>query len=100
MAKVHLIDVPTLFKLWFSDKRNAEVAEALGVGRARLWEISKKYGLPSRKHERGGPNPEDPTEAQIQERAAEVRSRWTPEMYEQRRVVKTKSWRPPAISLD
>lgn len=95
------MNVPLLFELWFSDIKNAELAKKLGVSRARLWDIRKRYGLPPRRHERGGTWPRDPSPQEIEERAAEVRAGWSDEVRQNRgRGSKPQPWRPPVLSLD
>jgi IS30 family transposase len=75
------IDVPLLFRLWNDkDKTIGEVADQLGVSRGTLERLRRRFGL-----QRKEPVKKEreikwiPTPQEIEQRAAEVRSRWTPE---------------------
>lgn len=75
------IDVPMLFRLW-NDKETTtqDVAVALGVSRSTVDRIRRRFGLPRKE----APKKQRdlkwvPSPQEIEERAAEVRSRWTPE---------------------
>lgn len=93
------IDVPMLFSLWHTEIENRELAAKLGIAQSRLWEIRHRYGLPPRRHERKGVGTDDPTPEEIEERCAEIRSRWTPQEEALRLVGRSKQgWRPPAYS--
>lgn len=78
------IDVPLLFRLWEDDEKTVQdVARELGVTRSTVYKISRRYGLPRKETSQKAVDRDKaawlPTPQEIEERAAEVRSRWTPE---------------------
>lgn len=90
----------SLLKVW-DTKEVSEIARQFGVGKSSIYYWSKKWNLPQRgTKEQLGPRPDDPTEMEISERAAEVRARWSPEE-ERKRLVgvakKSRRWTPPII---
>ena len=73
-------DEATIRRLWATDLPNDKLAEALGVPRGWLETIRLRHGLPVRKHSapRGNAaHKPDPTEDEIEERAAIIRSEWS-----------------------
>lgn len=82
------VNVPLLFRLWFSDMSDDDLCIEMRIVRATMTRLAKRYGLPQRLHAKGDPHRrlDDPTEEEIAERAAIERSRWTPEE-EKRRAV-------------
>jgi hypothetical protein len=91
------INVPLLFSLWNTDIENRALAEKLGIANSRLWEIKKRYGLPSRKR-RHQTETDDPTPEEIAERSAQIRAKWTDSEESLRRAGTGESWRPPSYS--
>jgi hypothetical protein len=91
------INVPLLFSLWNTDIENRALAEKLGIANSRLWEIKKRYGLPSRKR-RHQLETDDPTPEEIAERSAEIRSKWTASEESLRRAGSGDSWKLPSYS--
>lgn len=75
------VNVPLLFRLWNdATKTPQDVAKELGVTCQTVERIRRRYGL----HRKETPRKERPlkwvpTPQEIEQRAAEVRSRWTPE---------------------
>lgn len=75
------VNVPLLFRLWNdATKTPQDVARELGVKPQTVERIRRRYGL----HRKEKPRPQReakwlPTPQEIEERAAEVRSKWTPE---------------------
>jgi hypothetical protein len=89
------LDVPLLFKLWNDHSiEHRELAARLGISMSHLWKVKKQYGLPSRKRQHVFEEI-DPTPEEIEERSAEVRMSWTPEIEALRNTVKTRRWTPP-----
>lgn len=95
------VDVPLLFRLWH-DKTidNRALAAALEVSVGSLWDIKKRYALPSRKHERKKTlASDDPTESEILAACEAIQRGWTAEEREQRSVSPTSSWTPPVARM-
>lgn len=82
------VNVPLLFRLWFSQISDDDLCIELRIVRSRLRLLAIQYALPKRTRPQGDPHRrlDDPTEEEIAERAAVERSRWTPEE-EKRRAV-------------
>lgn len=74
------VDVPKLFRLWNTPGISInQVAAELGLSLHQLRKARDRYGLsekPAPADDTLGPGEEDPTEEQIAERAAEIRSKW------------------------
>lgn len=90
----------SLLQVW-ETKEVAEIAVQFGVRKNAIYYWAKKWNLPQRgTKEQLGPRPDDPTELEISERAAEVRARWSPQE-EKKRLVgvakKSRGWKPPVI---
>lgn len=90
----------SLSEVW-ETKEVAEIASQFGVKKGSIYYWARVWGLPRRgTQEQLGPRPDDPTEMEISERAAEVRARWSPEE-ERKRLVgvakKSRRWTPPII---
>jgi hypothetical protein len=79
----------------------AEIAAKFGVKKGAIYYWARVWGLPRRgTKEQLGPQPSDPTEEEISERAAEVRARWSPQEEKSRLVgvaKKSRGWKPPVI---
>ena len=84
-----VVDVPQLYRLWYSDLKGPEVCDALGVSDSSLQRLRARYKLPPRDHV-GGPKGNrkiiDPSPEEIEERSAIERAKWTPEEERKRRV--------------
>lgn len=84
-----VVDVPQLYRLWYSDLKGPEVCAALGISDSSLQRLRVRYKLPARTHI-GGPKGNrhmvDPTPEEIEERAAIERAKWSPEEERRRRV--------------
>lgn len=76
------IDVPLLYRLWNSDASSGEIANQLGISSSTLALVRKRHGLPVRQQRRRESVDTDPTPAEIEERARELRERH----YAQRRA--------------
>lgn len=97
------VDVPTLYRLWYSDMRNDELCEALGISRGNLWALRSRHSLPRRNKACRAPSGSelpDPTEAEIAERAAEIRRQWPAGEEERRRGVSSPRWQMPCYAFD
>lgn len=90
------IDVPLLFSLWGDTSvENKELSERLGIPLSRLWEVRRRYGLPSRKHERKRPTV-DPSPEEIRAQCEIIRSKWSRAEESQRLVGRgVVRWSPP-----
>jgi len=103
MIKVK-VNTLELFRLWNTNIRNDELADALGVPRGTLWYLRQRFKLPARGKgsrvpsvtERDAPSPEE-----IEQRCAEIRASW-PEGEEERRRVgpRQRRWSLPAYAFD
>jgi predicted DNA-binding transcriptional regulator AlpA len=78
------LSVPMLFELWHDPTlRSQEVARRLGCSVPTLWRLKAIYGLPKRENpsrateDDSGWRKADPTEEEIEQRAAEVRLNWS-----------------------
>lgn len=97
------MDVCKLFQLWHDHSvSNDELKELLGLTKHQFYSLKAKHSLPTRPIECQKPNPSrgsnewEPTPAEIEERAAQVRSWWTPEEEERRRVgPRRQEWAAP-----
>ena len=79
------VDVKKLFRLWNTKKSSQEVADALGIGRSRLFFLARRYGLQKRPQDVSTcQRINDPSPEEIAERAAFVRSFWSEEELERR----------------
>lgn len=98
------IDVPRLFELWHTTMSNMDICMEIGVSRSTLDVLRMRYKLPRRARIKKEP-PEmcenDPTQEEIEFRAAQVRAGWSDEE-EQRRIVgrKPRRWSPPRYCFD
>ena len=85
------VSVPLLFRLWHDNtKRPEDIARELGCSVPTLWRLKGIYGLPKRAdrpvdEEYNGWRVDDPTEDQVEERAAECRVKWSEKMEQNRR---------------
>ena len=85
------VSVPLLFRLWHDNtKRPEDIARELGCSVPTLWRLKGIYGLPKRAdrpvdEEYNGWKVDDPTEDQVEERAAECRVKWSEKMEQNRR---------------
>ena len=95
------VNVPLLFRLWFSQISDDDLCIELRIVRATMGRLAKQYALPPRLHSKGDPQRrlDDPTEKEIAERAAVERSRWTPEE-EKRRAVGRRAVEVAAYAYD
>lgn len=81
------LDVEKFVEAYFSQARNEELSLRFNLTRMRIAELRQLLGLPSRLlHLDSKPAEPDPTPEEIIERAADVRSRWSPEERERRAV--------------
>jgi hypothetical protein len=88
----------SLSKVW-ETKGVAEIAAQFGVRKQAIYYWGRKWGLPPRA-EPLGPQPVDPTEKEIEERAREVREKWTAQDRKKRQVGGgRKRWKPPVIEI-
>lgn len=99
------VDVPTLYRLWYSEMRNDELCEALGISRGNLWALRLRHSLPRRNKACRAPSGNesqrpDPTEAEIAERAAAIRRQWPAGEEERRRGGATPRWQMPCYAFD
>ena len=96
-----IVNVPMLFRLWFSEISDDDLCIELRIVRATMARLAKQYALPPRLHSKGDPQRrlDDPTEKEIAERAAVERSRWTPEE-EKRRAVGRRAVEIAAYEFD
>lgn len=81
------MDVESIRALWMSDLRNDELADALGVTRGKLVSIRERYDLPLREFSAlkgNASHKPDPTQSEIEERAAMIRAGWSREQEEAR----------------
>ena len=82
------VDVPKLFELWNSGASQHDISLALGIRPGTFWQVRRRYALPNRKPAkpaRASHEP-DPTPEELAERCAAVRSNWSAEETERRRV--------------
>lgn len=82
MGKVVQADEALVRSLWFSDLRNDELADAIGVHRGSLYTLRERYGLPLREQhclKGNAAHKSDPTAEEIEQRAAECRAKWSRE---------------------
>lgn len=67
--------------LWAGEKRTEEIARELGWSRSKLDNTVRELKLGKREHTRHdlrtGTKTPDPSPAEIEQRCAEIRSRWT-----------------------
>jgi hypothetical protein len=97
------VDREELQRLWFDDSLNTcEIADRLGVSMNTIYRERTILGLPKRYSGKRQDCELDPTPEQIEERALEVRSRWTPEEERRRGAGGASSprWRPQSFSMD
>lgn len=97
------VDVPTLYRLWYSEMRNDELCQALGVSRGNLWALRLRHKLPPRQkacRAPAGSMVPDPTESEIAERAAAIRQTWTAVEAERRYSGRSKRWQLPVYAFD
>jgi transposase len=100
MHPMQYLSKESLSEVW-ETKGVAEIAAQFGVRKKAIYDWAKLWNLPKRgTKEQLGPRPDDPTELEISERAAEVRARWSPQE-EKKRLVgvakKSRGWKPPVI---
>ena len=103
MAGIREVDVQELFRLWHSPMTNTELCEHFRVTGGSLWSLRKKYGLPIRPRVANrdtGRRPEDPTQEEIAERAAECRARRKKEDRARTEKVGRVDWQMPSYSLN
>lgn len=72
--EVRPIYVPDLFKLWHNNTPATHIQKELAITPSQLARLVTKYKLPKRSRETLERMPDDPTEEEIAERAAEVRA--------------------------
>lgn len=97
-----VVDTAKLFKLWHmppAEMPPMRICRELGISQSLLYTLKKRHHLPERG--RAPSVDTDPTDAEIIERAAEVRASW-PEGEAERRMVgiMRKRWTPPAYAYD
>ena len=103
MAGIREVDVQELFRLWHSPLTNTELCEHFRVTGGSLWSLRKKYGLPIRPRVANrdtGRRPEDPTQKQIAERAAECRARRKKEDRARTEKVGCVDWQMPSYAFN
>ena len=71
------IDVGELERLWCEGVPTKQIAEKFNVSKHQVYKLRKQYGIATRQIE---PETNDPTPAQIAERAAAIRERHLQEM--------------------
>lgn len=99
------VDVPTLYRLWYSEMRNDELCETLGISRGNLWALRLRHKLPVRHKACRAPSGNesqrpDPTESEIAERAAAIRMTWPDGEAERRRGCQPRRWELPVYAFD
>lgn len=75
------VDILKLAAAWDSEMRSDEICEAFGLSRGGLYRLAHKHRLGRRPvylNGNGNCATDDPTPAQIAERAAAIRATWTP----------------------
>jgi hypothetical protein len=81
------IDTLMLWSLWNSGTDHDTICDTLSISHCRLRQLARRFNL--RGHERLGrirlhASDGDPSPSEIEERAARIRSKWTPEETERR----------------
>ncbi len=90
------IDVPALFRLWAAGVAEREICQTLGIRHGSFYVVKARLKLPPRakaKPEDDFAEVEPPTPEEIAERAAAIRSTWSPEEEERRRVGRPTAFR-------
>lgn len=72
-----ILDEEKVRELWFSGLSNEDVAKEIGVSVIYLCRVKERFSLPARSEKADRTARPDPTEEEIEERAAEVRSGWS-----------------------
>lgn len=83
------IDMERLEALWGSTMRSDAICDVLGITRDHLFHLARKHRLglrPANIETHCERRAEDPTEEEIKERAAAIRSHWSPFELRQRMV--------------
>jgi hypothetical protein len=97
------IDVPALFRLWASGMPEREICQTLGIRCGSFYVVKARLKLPPRpkaKPEDEFAEVEPPTPEEIAERAAAIRSTWSPEEEERRRVGRPTAFRLRNYNFD
>lgn len=68
-------DKNVLKRLWAAGKTHSEIAAALGCSAGYVEKLRIRHGLPRRPQCHHGPQEDDPTPEQIEERKAAIRAR-------------------------
>lgn len=94
-----------LLRYWYTQLKAEEIAEKLGVSRAILYRLQKRYKLPRREADRRRPSAArtaDPTEEEIAQIAKEIQSNWTDAEAKKRWVGQTAPppWQPPMYTYN
>jgi len=98
------VNILELMRLWQTTHTRDEIQNKLGVDRKKLQRLIKKHKLPKRprlndRADHGERKPDEPTEEEIAQKTAEIRSKWTDQDYVRRAVHKTSSeWSAPICS--
>jgi hypothetical protein len=81
-------DVPTLFRLWAAGLPQGEICDQLGIRYGSFHIVKRRYKLPPRARAKQRPTQSkpDPTTEEIADRAAQVRTRWSPAERARRRI--------------
>lgn len=74
----------------------SQIADDIGTTRSAVWTLAKKLDLP--KKSLLAEEAERPTADEIEERSAEVRSRWSPSEMRRRRVGGHEDYRIPCLT--
>lgn len=83
-------------EMWFAGASVPEMAARLGCQPPAIYRLRIQYGLPNRPPVRS--SKKDPTTSEIEERAAEVRARWSDEERERRAVGRVSGWGVPVAT--
>lgn len=98
------MDTQTLWRLWHSPMKNAELAQALGCTRSTLYALRRRHKLPARPLETATaqrPKIADPTEEQIAAMTAAFRAAWSDEERQERIVGRRRvGWSMPAYRFN
>jgi transposase len=97
MHKMELLSRESLAAVWHKPVR--EIAQQFGISRSAVYNWGNKWGM-RRSEKQFSPHHPDPSEEEIEQRAAEVRKSWSPSEARRRLVgvaKKTSRWTPPVI---
>lgn len=98
MSEAHTLDLVALQDAWESDKTRQEIAQEFRIPYRTLLKIAREEKWEAK--ERASKTPL-PTPEEIQQRAAEIRKKWTPSEERKHAICKTStSWQPRVITYN